>query len=152
MALPWEQDKYNQKRWQLDIPFSNGKFYDLPKFLPGRVNVDDFVFFDYPSGMNPDEYTVAVDSLDTTNPNMTTRTIGPLQRNVELPHVQYDAYAVIYVIPKRDKRLPTYYARLNRGSTYVILEVPKISPIGTKYEMRRHGILSAGVDSSKLAY
>lgn len=144
--------KYNQKDWQLDLPYSNGKFYSLPKYLPGRVNVDDFVFFDFPSGMNPNEYMVAVDTLDTTNPMDTTRIIGPLERNVELPHVMYDAYGSIYVIPRRNKMLPSYFARLNRGSTYVILEVPRPSPPGTKYEMRRHGILSAGTDSSKLAY
>jgi hypothetical protein len=152
VTMDRNRGRYTQKDWQLDLPFANGKFGVLPKFLPGRVNVDDFVFFDYPSSFNPNDYEVSVTTLDTTNPYKMTRTIGPLQKNVELPFVYYDAYGTIYVQPRSDRRLPTYYARLNRGSTYVILEpaVPSVPPV--KYEMRRHGMLTAGADSSKLAY
>jgi hypothetical protein len=144
--------EYNQSFAQLDPPFSNGKFFGLPKYLPGRVNVDDFIFFDYPHDMNPDDYMVALTSIDTSDPRTVIRTIGTFRRDVELPHVALDAYASVYVIPKSNPTLPTYFARLNRGSTYTVIESPRPSPFGTKYEMRRHGILVAGVGNSKLAY
>jgi len=143
---------YNQKFVQLDIPFSNGKFFSLPKHLPGRVNVDDFIFFDFPETMNPLDYMVAVDTLDTTNPKAPIRTIGHLRRDVELPHVQFNAYGSVYIMPKVDPRKPTFYARLNRGSTYSIPNVSHVHQPGGKYEMRRHGMLVAGADDSKLAY
>lgn len=143
---------YNQKSVQLDIPFSNGKFFSLPKQLPGRVNVDDFLFFNYPKSMNPMDYMVAVDTLDTTNPRQPIRTIGPLREAVELPHVQFNAYGSVYILPKVDPRKPTFYARLNRGSTYDIPDTSSIHQPGGKYEMRRHGMLVAGADESKLAY
>lgn len=151
MSVP-SLTKYTQKEWQLDMPFSNGRFYSLPKYLPGRVNVDDFVFFEYPSTMNASDYVVAITSADTTNPQHPVKTIGPFQHSVELPHVMLDAYATIFVIPKHNMNLPTYYSRLNRGSTYTIKEAPRRVPPGTKYEMHRHGMLTAGANSSKLAY
>lgn len=137
---------------QLDPPFSNGKFFSLPKFLPGRVNTDDFVYFNYPSTMDPRDYMVAVETIDTSNPHSPLRTVGPLRPAVELPHVHYDAYASVYVLPKVDPRKPTFYARLNRASTYAIPDVSRTHRPGGKYEMRRHGMLTAGADQSKLAY
>jgi hypothetical protein len=142
----------NQKTGQLDLPFSNGHFFSLPKHLPGRVNVDDFVFFDFPTSMDPMDYMIAVNTLDTSDPAHPLRTIGPLRPNVELPHVQYDAYAAILVLPKCDPAKPTFYSRLNRGSTYKIPDVISVHRPGNKYEMRRHGMLTAGADASKLAY
>lgn len=141
-----------QKIVQLDTPFSNGRFFSLPKFLPGRVNVDDFVFFNYPHTMDPNEYMIALETLDTSNPHAPVRTIGPLRSEAELPHVHYDAYASIFVLPKVDPLKPTFYARLNRGSTYSIPDVSRSHQPGGKYEMRRHGMLTAGADQSKLAY
>jgi hypothetical protein len=142
----------NQTMVQLDLPFSNGNFFSLPKFLPGRVNVDDFVFFNIPRTMHPLDYMVAVESLDTSNPHSPIRTIGPLRDAVELPHVQFDAYAAVFVLPKNDPTKPTFFARLNRGSTYDISDVSRAHRPGGKYEMRRHGMLTAGADQSKLAY
>lgn len=133
-----------QSSVQLDTPFSNGKFFSLSKHLPGRVNVDDFVFFTYPSFLNPADYMVAVDTLDTSDPSAPVRTIGPLRGGVELPHVYYDAYAAIYVLPKTNPSLPTFYSRLNRGSTYTIPDVRSYHQTGVKYEMRRTGMLTAG--------
>jgi hypothetical protein len=137
---------------QLDTPFANGKFYSLPKHLPGRVNTDDFVFFSFPENMNPNDYMVAVDTLDTSDPSCTIRTIGPLRENVELPFVVFDAYASIYVIPQSDPTKHTYYARLSRGSSYKIPAIKGIHRIGVKHEMARTGVLSSGADSSNLAY
>jgi hypothetical protein len=130
---------------QVDLPFSNGKFYNLPKNVPGRLNVDDFVFFNIPSGVNPNDYTVVVTTLDTSQ--LPHRTIGKLLQSVELPHVQFGAHGTIYIIPTSNPNLPTYYSRLNRGSTY---DIPKVHPMqhktGMKYEMVRHGMLTAGVN------
>lgn len=133
-----------QKSVQLDTPLSNGKFFSLVKHLPGRVNVDDFIFFKYPSCVNPADYMVAVDTLDTSDPSAPIRTIGPLREGVELPHVHYDAYAAVYVLPRENPKLPTFYSRLNRGSTYIIPNVRSYHQSGGKYEMHRHGMLTAG--------
>jgi hypothetical protein len=140
-----------QKFVQLDTPLSNGKFFSLPKHLPGRVNVDDFVFFHYPSTINPNDYMVAVETLDTSGPTHI-RTIGPLRSNVDLPHVHFDAYGSIYVIPANDPTKHTYYARLSRGSTYTIPEIQGIHRPGVKHEMIRSGVLNSGADASNLAY
>jgi len=130
---------------QLDLPFSNGHFYSLPKNVPGRLNVDDFVFFNIPKSVNPSDYNVVVTTLDTSQ--LPLRTIGPLMQNVELPHVHFGAHGDLLVIPKTNPMLPTHYARLNRGSTYDILEVNHSKhKKGMKYQMQRHGILTAGVE------
>lgn len=136
---------------QTDLPFANGKFYGLPKHLPGRVNTDDFVFFFYPKSMNPSDYMVVVETLDTSQETHL-RKIGELRPNVELPFVHFDAYASIYVIPKTDPTKHTYYARLNRGSSYTIPEISGLHRPGVKHEMRRSGVLNAGTDSSNYAY
>ncbi len=136
---------------QLDLPFTNGKNYSLPKHLPGVVNVDDFVFFSIPAGINPADYDVAVDTLDT-SAGIPIRKIGELRRNVELPHVMFDAYANIYVLPKTDPTKHTYYARLSRGSTYTLHVVKGIHRGGVKHEMARHGVLLSGTDTSNYAY
>ena len=144
-------ERQNQKMVQTDLPFANGKFYGLPKHLPGRVNVDDYVFFYFPSSMNPADYMVALDSLDTSGPTHI-KTIGPLRQNVQLPLVYYDAYASIYVIPKDDPTKHVFFARLSRGSTYHIPEVHGLHRPGVKHEMRRNGVLNSGTDSSNYAY
>lgn len=136
---------------QTDLPFANGKFYSLPKHLPGRVNVDDFVFFSFPDSMNPNDYMVAIDTLDTSQPTHI-RTIGPLRTNVELPFVHLDAYASIYVIPATDPTKHTYYARLSRGNSYKIPLIKGLHRPGVKHEMIRTGVLNSGTDSSNYAY
>lgn len=140
-----------QKFVQVDLPLSNGKFFSLPKHLPGRVNVDDFVFFHFPESMKSEDYMVAIDTLDTSQ-HTHIRTIGPLRTNVELPHVHLDAYASIYVLPKSDPTKHTYYARLSRGSSYRIPEIKGIHRIGVKHEMFRTGVLNSGADISNYAY
>ncbi len=143
---------HRQPSVQLDLPLSGGKFYSIPKHIPGRVNVDDFVFFNYPSNVNPSDYEVVITTLDTSQPSSHLRRIGPLRTNVELPHVHFDAYASIYVMPKSDPTKHTWYARLNRGSTYTLPAVSGIHRHGVKHEMYRSGVLSAGADVSNLAY
>jgi hypothetical protein len=116
------------------------------------VNVDDFVFFVFPSSVNPLDYMVAVETLDTSQPDGHIRTIGQLRTNVELPHVVFDAYASIYVLPKSDPTKHTWYARLSRGSTYRIPEISGIHRPGVRHEMVRTGVLNSGTDDSNLAY
>jgi len=152
-ATPWDP-AINQSVIQLDIPRYNAKVGVLPKHLPGRVNVDDFIFFNLPQGLNSKDYMVVIDSLDTAGPSR--KSIGYLSQSggsVELPHVRLDAYAQLYVIPATNARLPSFQARLNRGSTYTIPNVMNIHRPGSlPYQMQRHGMLTAGCDASDLAY
>lgn len=129
---------------QLDIPFSHGHFFHLPKSTPGRVNTDDFVFFNIPAGLKKTDYTVVVSSLDTSGGPL--RTIGALQDSVELPFVQYGAHGKLLVIPTHNPHLPSFFARLNRGSTYTIPDVRGKHTPGMTHEMTRHGVLTAGVE------
>ena len=129
---------------QLDIPFASGHFFSLPKNLPGRVNTDDFMFFNIPAGVNPADYTVAVSSIDTSGPRY--RTIGVLQQSVELPFVQYGAHGQVLVLPTKNPNLPSFFSRLNRGSTYTIPDVRGKHKAGMTHEMTRHGVLTAGVE------
>lgn len=126
---------------QTDIPYSNGKFYNISKHIPGRVMTDDFVFFNIPNTINPKLYGVYMSSNDGLTNGEDGRFIGNLSERVELPHVYFDAYGLIYVEPKnKDRRLPFYVSRLNRGSTY---NIPRINTPGT-HQMHRTGILTAG--------
>ena len=131
------------KRIQVDTPYTGAVYGVLPKEVPGRVPTDDFVFFNYPSYMKPGDYNVVVESLDTSNITKF-RNIGPLNKMVELPHVHYDAYATIAVIPRLNQNLPRFNARLNRGSTYSIPEVAGAHKTGMVHPMHRHGVLTAG--------
>jgi hypothetical protein len=132
---------------QLDIPLAGGQFANIPKNVAGRVNVDDFVFFHWPPAMNARDYTVVLETNDTSGPNHY-RTVGLLQTNVELPFVQFDAYGRILVIPTHNANLPRFFARLNRGSTYVIPDVSASHRPGYQHAMARHGILTSGADNS----
>ena len=138
----------NVQHLQFDMPLSNGKFFSLPKHIPGRVNMDDFIFFTIPKDINIEKYVVAVDTLDTSGSSL--RVISSLSDQVELPHVHQDAYARVAVIPRTDETLPVFYARLNRGSTYIIPPgLSKDRKIGMKYEMERHGTLTAGSEGAQ---
>lgn len=132
----------SQKVQQLDTPLTSAPFGILPKALPGRVRADDFIFFNYPSNMKSGDYEVVISSLDTSNVPL--KTIGPLQQSVELPFVQLDAFAMVYVMPRLNPQLPTFKARLNRGSTYDIT-FPKVHKPGQQHQMLRHGVLTSAV-------
>jgi hypothetical protein len=132
----------SQKVQQLDTPLTATFYGILPKALPGRVRADDFIFFNYPPNMHSGDYDVAISSLDTSN--VPIKTIGPLQKNVELPFVKLDAYAMVYVMPRLNPHLPTFKARLNRGSTYDIT-FPNVHKPGQQHQMLRHGVLTSAV-------
>jgi hypothetical protein len=133
----------SQKVQQLDLPLSNAHFGILPKNLPGRMWTDDFVYFNFPDNIRPGDYMIATTTLDTSGSPL--RTIGPLKTTVELPQVIFDAYGTILVFPRDNPNLPTFFARLNRGSSYLIPDVRQTHKKGMKHEMRRiGGILTAG--------
>jgi hypothetical protein len=125
---------------QLDIPFADGLFFELPRQLPGRINVDDFIFFTIPDDVDQKKYTVVVNTMDTAGTPY--RSIGVLDKMVTLPFVHYNDDANVGVIPTYDGSLPAFWARLSRGSTYQIPSVRKRS--GT-YPMSRLGVLTSGV-------
>ena len=128
---------------QCDITLAGNPFISLPRHLPGRLNTDDFVFFNWPPSVNPLNYTVVVEANDTAGERY--RSIAPLAKEVALPFVQFDAYAMIGVIPTQNKYLPKFWSRVNRGSTYNIPHVPIQNPPGQQYQMRCHGIQIAAV-------
>lgn len=104
---------------QLDILATRPDWFTIPRYMPGRLNAEDFVFFIWPKSINPSRYTVVVEVLDTAGPPY--RSISKLKKSVELPHVQYGWHARLGVIPDSTS-LPSYEAELNRGSTYIIKE------------------------------
>ena len=134
----YPRSKHMSTDHQNEILYAGGYFYDLPKHLPGRVNTDDFVYFVIPPTINAAEYAVVVQTLDTSGPTSWRKL--KLAKTVELPFIHYDAYAGIGVVPLRDPRKPSFYSRLNRGSTYTI---PSVTQPG-RYEMLRSGMLTAG--------
>lgn len=126
---------------QLDIPLSNGKFFNISKHIPGRVMTDDFVFFNnYSRVIDPSKYGVYMSSNDMAGTSYT-RFLGFLGERVEVPHVHLDAYAKIYVQPlSKNPKLPFYVARLNRGSTY---SIPNMTSPGV-HQMHMHGVHTGG--------
>lgn len=140
----------SQSTHQLDTLFSPGTFGVIPKHVPGRMNTDDFVYFSYHSSFPAKEYYVVVTTEDTSGAPL--RQLSHLEKTVELPQVHFGAHGKIFLIPVTNPSLPTYFARLNRGSTYSVADLPIRSRPGTKIEMARHGVLTSGVqDFSKPA-
>jgi len=119
---------------QLDILATRPDWFTLPRHLPGRLNAEDMVFFEWPCHLDACRYKVAVEVLDTAGP--TYRGIGQLNKALELPHVQYDWHARIGVLPDSPD-LPTFEAELNRGSTYMI---PDVGKANGRFQMRSHGM------------
>jgi len=135
--------------YQLDIPYAGPKFMNIPKIMPGRINTDDFVYFKWPRHFNPNLYNVLIEPNDTAGTRF--RNLGGLIVNgmtpgmVPLPSVYFNAESKIGVVPINDSRLPSFWSRLNRASTYDIPDVD--SRRGGAWPMVRHGILTAAVDS-----
>lgn len=131
---------------QLDITYSSGHFFSLPKNLPGRLNTDDFVFFKWQNNIQAMEYDVVISSNDTAGPRF--RKIGSLDVQLKLPEVILDADALIGVIPKKDRSKPSFWGRLNRASTY---SIPRVPMRPGQYSLERHGVLTSAVSHSNLA-
>ena len=124
---------------QLDILATRPDWFTLPRYLPGRLNGDDFLHFRWPTNFNRNDYTVMVEVLDTAGSPY--RSIGKLNKSVELPHVQYDWHARVGVIPN-DEGLPAFEAEMIRGSTYIIPETcrAEIGCYNGIFQMERHGM------------
>ena len=125
---------------QLDIPFADGLFFELPRQLPGRVNVDDFIYFTIPGDIDKKKYIVVVTSMDTAGTPY--RSIGALDDMVTLPFVHYNDDANVGVIPTYDPSLPSFWARLCRGNTY---QIPSVRKQSGQFGMIRLGVLTSGV-------
>lgn len=130
----WSLTRTKMGDRQLDIMWTHPDWFTLPRDLPGVLRADDFVFFKWSPEINPKRYSVVVESLDTAGPPY--RSIGPLQAEVQLPHVKFAWHPRIGVIPDSD-RLPAFEAELIRGSTYVI---PSTGGRNGRYQMERFGI------------
>jgi len=118
---------------QLDILATRPDWFTIPRTEFMRINAEDMVFFEWPSGFPYHRYTVVVEVLDTAGP--TYRSISKLNKQVELPHVQYDWHARLGVVPD-SPQLPLFEAELNRGSTY---SIPDVRKNGT-FQMIAHGM------------
>lgn len=130
---------------QLDIPYSGPNFFTLPSNLPGRLNTDDLIFFRWQTNISPLEYDVIITSNDTAGPPF--RSLGTLNNQIQLPQVYLDADALVGVVPKFDRSRPSFWGRLNRASTY---SIPLVRSGPGKYNLERHGVLTAAVSGSNL--
>lgn len=128
----------NSDERQLDIPASLARFYNIPKYAPGRMTGKSFVQFQWSNTLNPKNYTVVVEPLDTSGDRF--RSIGELEHMMELPFVQYDPHAKLGVIP-HDARYPAFWSEVGRGCTYII---PNISKSGV-YTMQMLGVQTTGM-------
>lgn len=122
---------------QLDMQWTNTQWTEIPKFCPGRLYADDFVYFNWPASINPKDYVVALESLDTaSNPY---RSFSPcLKKQVEVPHVKLGQGLdgpKIFVLP-HDGRRPAFYSVMQRGSTY---DIPETHGKNGVFQMKRHG-------------
>jgi hypothetical protein len=124
---------------QLDHSLHTWTSIGLPHTVPGRLSSEDFVFFNWtPGALDVANYSVIMTSNDTSGPKW--RKIGKLREQIKLPEVILDAYAEIGVLHDSKDWYPSFYSRLNRGSTYII---PIVSKPGA-YDMKRLGVLSSG--------
>lgn len=119
---------------QFDILWTGPDWYTIPPDAPGRLNGDDFVYFRWDCNLNPCDYTIVIESLDTAGPQF--RSISILSKSVQLPLVQLGAHLRIGVIPST-LNLPSFEAELIRGSTYVI---PNTKGKNGVFQMERHGM------------
>lgn len=146
MAAPPKQFPANKdKPWQLDHPYGNTSFFEIPSHVTMRNTAENYVFFEWPENIDPTKYQVVIQSLDTAGP--TYRSIGMLSFNrnarqsyLRMPDVYFGWHDRIGVIPSTDVRLPSFIAEIGRGSTYTI---PYVTKPG-RYEMRRHGAIGLG--------
>ena len=120
---------------QLDKSRYHSDFSSIPKWLPGRLESDDFFFFKYPRNLDISRYTVVIEGLDMSD-NNPYRSVGPLDKAVEIPAVKLGWHPRIGVVPDTDA-LPSFEAELIRGSTYII---PDVSRSNGVFQMERHGI------------
>ena len=131
--MQWQTGNLWNPVRQLDIPLANPRFYTIPEIAPGRIMADDFAYFNFGKEINPSNYNVIVESMDTAGTRW--RNIGTLAERVHLPFVKFSPYGKIGVVPISDK-LPIFSATLVRGATYII---PNVEGRNGEFAMSRHG-------------
>jgi hypothetical protein len=140
---------YQQSPYQLDHPYGRSGFFEYPSHSAMRNTAENYVFFEWPGSVDPTQYDVVIESLDTAGP--TFRTIGMLGKNrtdrqsyIRLPDTHFDWHGRIGVIPRTNVNLPQFEAEIGRGSTYTIPAVQGPRTDGTAWQMRRHGAIGLG--------
>lgn len=121
---------------QLDILGTHPDWFTIPRYMPGRLNSLDFVFFSWCDQIDPNRYTVAILTDSPGSPDV--RGISKLSKNVLLPLTQLGAHPRIGVIPDSSD-LPLFEGELHRGSTY---NIPKVNSPG-RYQLEQHGMIGA---------
>lgn len=134
---------------QCDMTLSGQDFLSIPEEMPGRVNTDDFIFFEGINNLPESQrqhYSVIISSNDTAG--STFRKLGPLKSYIKLPFVKLDAYGTVGILHNYDENQPSFWSRLNRGSTYTI---PSVGNKPGRYVLKRHGVLTSAVSDGHLA-
>ncbi len=122
---------------QLDMYRLGSEFLSMPKYVPGRLCGDDFLYFKWCNELAPhvDHYTVVIETVDISG--ATNRGISNLREVVEIPPVHLSWPSRIGVVPDRDG-LPMFEGELVRGSLYII---PETMGVNGRYVMDREGML-----------
>ena len=122
---------------QLDTYNLNSEFLSMPKYVPGRLNSDNFLYFKWCNELAPhvDRYTVVIETLSVSG--ATYRGISKLREVVEIPPVHLGQNIRIGLIPDIGS-LPMFEGELIRGSLYII---PETNGVNGSYQLDREGML-----------
>jgi hypothetical protein len=106
----------------MTMPLHTQAFAGIPIDVPGRLTVNDFIYFAWDSDeleFQPLDYDVVIESDSGEFISITSPPIGEghITRAVQLPQLAYTNGTLIGVIPKL-KNGPRYFATLQRGKTY----------------------------------
>lgn len=121
---------------QLDTYNLNSEFLSMPKFIPGRLNSDQFLYFKWCGELERyvDKYTVVIETASVSG--AINRGISKLREAVEIPPVHLGQNVRVGLIPESE-HLPMFEAELIRGSLYII---PDTKGVNGRYQMRREGM------------
>ena len=100
------------KHRQFDIPLTTQFYFTLPSDVKGRITQEDFLYFSWDQEINPSNYDVVLETLQTDF-----KIIGPLSSIVKLPHVQISNDALFIILPKYS-HLPKFIGSPMRGKKY----------------------------------
>ena len=131
---------------QYDISKVHNFHVTLPHAVPYRLSAEDYIFFNYPPNFPVEKYTVVVESASNAsgNPSDRFRSIGMLDRKVELPNVYFSkgfgSHSKVGVLPNYEG-MPSYIGNLIRGSTYTIDPTnPRLASVSGHLELNRTGV------------
>jgi len=111
-------------------------FLSIPKYAPGRLTGENFLYFNWCEQLAPyvKNYTVAISTLSTAGAAF--KGIGKLAQAVEIPPILLPSPGRVGLLPDSPD-LPSFEADLVIGSDYFI---PRTERNG-RYQMRREGML-----------